>query len=143
MIRGPVPWLEVEHTADAGFEVEAAGVESLFETAAAALFGMMADLSRVRIEGEPVTVRAEALDLPALLIAWLSELLSVAMSRGLVFGAFEVQQLASGWVVGRAWGEELDVERHRFRTEIKAVTHHDLLLEQRDGRWHGRVIVDL
>ena len=143
MIRGPVPWLEVDHTADAGFEVEAAEIDVLFETAAAALFGMMVDLSRVQSEPDPVAVRAVGPDLPALLVAWLSELLSVAMSRDMVFCAFEVQSLEPGQVSGRAWGEALNVGRHAFRTEIKAVTHHSLALEQRGGRWHARVIVDL
>ncbi|MDQ7006885.1 MAG: archease [Acidobacteriota bacterium] len=143
MIRGPVPWREVEHTADAGFAVEAAGIGALFETAAAALFGMMADLSRVGMDPEPVAVRAAGPDLAALLVAWLSELLSVAMSRDMVFCAFEVQSLDSGRVSGRAWGEALDVERHAFRTEIKAVTHHGLVLEPRGDGWRARVIVDL
>lgn len=42
-----------------------------------------------------------------------------------------------------ARGEPLDPERHRIRTELKAVTHHmTLVSEDREG-WSARVIFDI
>ena len=44
-------------------------------------------------------------------------------------------------VAARLLGERFDPARHVGRTEVKAVTYHDLLFDPRAGR--ARVIVDL
>jgi SHS2 domain-containing protein len=36
-----------------------------------------------------------------------------------------------------------DPQRHPIDTEIKAVTYHQLRIEQREARWEARVIFDL
>jgi SHS2 domain-containing protein len=40
-------------------------------------------------------------------------------------------------------GEPLDPSRHPIDTEIKAVTYHQIAVEQTNGRWQTRVIFDL
>ena len=46
-------------------------------------------------------------------------------------------------VDGLVRGERLDLERHRFYTEIKGVTYHDFRVWQENGCWHARVIFDV
>jgi SHS2 domain-containing protein len=44
----------------------------------------------------------------------------------------------------RLWGETFDPQRHEFRTEIKAVTYHELAVtQQKDGTWKTRIIFDI
>ena len=40
-------------------------------------------------------------------------------------------------------GETLDPSRHPIDTEIKAVTYHQIAVEQVGGHWQARVIFDL
>ena len=143
MIRGRVDYQLVEHTADTGILVRGDSLPDLFERAAAALFDVMADIDRVRPEEEAETVEVDAIDRETLLVGWLGELLGRAMAKGWIYGAFEVEEIDDERVVGRVWGEPLDPDRHDFRTEVKAVTYHHLLVsEDRDG-WSARVILDL
>lgn len=143
MIRGRVDYELVEHTADTGILVRAPTLPELFERAAAAMFDVMADLDTVRPSETAEAVEVEAIDRETLLVAWLSELLGRAMAAGRIYGAFEIESLDDDRLTGRVWGEPLDVERHGFRTEVKAVTYHHLLVsEDREG-WSARVILDL
>ena len=40
-------------------------------------------------------------------------------------------------------GETYDPSRHEIRTEVKAVTYHQLKIALEGGKWVGRVILDL
>jgi SHS2 domain-containing protein len=42
-----------------------------------------------------------------------------------------------------ARGEIFDPSRHRFKTEIKGVTYHQVEVRQKDRGWEGRVVFDL
>jgi len=46
-------------------------------------------------------------------------------------------------VAGRAWGEPLDLARHGFKTEVKAVTYHELALTEIPGGIRAHVVVDI
>ncbi len=143
MTRGRVPYRLLPHTADAAFEVEAPDLPGLFEAAASVLFDLVVEIDRVA--GGPVeaTIVAEAADRETLLVAWLSELLGGAMANGVVFSAFAVDALDATHVLGRAWGEPLDPARHGFRTEVKAVTYHELALTEVPGGLRAHVVVDI
>ena len=64
-------------------------------------------------------------------------------------GAFVAAELAvhvqgTARVEAVARGEPLDVRRHGFRGELKAVTYHELAVRQAPGGgWWARVIVDV
>jgi SHS2 domain-containing protein len=40
-------------------------------------------------------------------------------------------------------GESLDLERHRFHTEIKAITYHQFAVVNENGTWKARVVFDV
>ena len=50
---------------------------------------------------------------------------------------------AIGAVRGEAAGERIARSRHRLYGLVKAVTYHQLAVEQRDGGWSARVILDV
>jgi SHS2 domain-containing protein len=134
---------EIEHTADVGLELEAPDLKAAFELAAASMFDLMCDLDGV---GDSVrrTVRATSRkgDGEGLMVRWLSELLFVLAAEGLLLSRFEVRNLENGLVEADVAGEPLDHTRHTLKTEIKAVTYHDLVVDELDGEWHVRVIFD-
>ena len=44
---------------------------------------------------------------------------------------------------GVAHGEPYDPDRHQLSHEVKAITYHELRVEQVDGEWLAEVIVDI
>lgn len=133
---------EIKHTADLGIEIEAADLPVLFSTAAEGLYGLVADLSGI-VPKEEIAVSAVGQGWEDLFHAWLSELLSQFNLKGFVGKQCEVAILQPGRVEGRVRGERLDLERHRFYTEIKGVTYHGFKVWQEDGMWHAKVIFDV
>ncbi len=133
---------EIGHTADLGIEVETADLSGLFSEAAEALFGLVADSDDINSK-EKITVWAVGQGWEELFHTWLCELLAQFNLKGFVGKQCEIVSLVPGRVEGLVWGERLDLERHRFYTEIKGVTYHDFKVWQEDGMWRARVIFDV
>ncbi|MBP1612211.1 MAG: hypothetical protein H6Q01_874 [Acidobacteria bacterium] len=143
MTSGRVPYRLLPHTADAAFEVEAPDLPRLFEAAASVLFDLVVEVDRVAAGPAEASIVAEGQERETLLVAWLSALLGEAMATQTVFGAFAVDALDATHVLGRAWGEPLDLARHGFKTEVKAVTYHELALTEVPGGFRAHVVVDI
>ena len=141
--RHPVqPFRLLEHTADVGFEAFGASCEEVFANAARALMDLMLDFESVEPRQE-CALRLEASDLPSLLVNWLSEILYLVDAEGWVFRDFQVTGLAAGSIAARARGEKFDRTRHHFKVLVKAVTYHQLVVEETARGWRARVYVDI
>jgi SHS2 domain-containing protein len=141
-LGAPPLFREIEHTADRGVVVEAAGAAELFEKAALALFATM--VSPVGIEvREARRVSVTAPEWPELLQRWLSELLVLFGTEGLVGVEVVVEAIAPDAVSGVVRGEKFDGARHEFYSEIKAITYHELAVTRVDAGWQARVIFDV
>jgi len=129
------------HTADIGITATGATVEEAFENAAFGMFDLMFDLATV---GAAQECRVEAAgDTPAeLLVAWLSALLAEAEVRRLAFCRFGVEMLGGGRLRGTAAGDPSDSLELRG-PPVKAITYHDLAMEEVPGGWEVRVIFDV
>lgn len=131
-----------EHTADLGLRARAADLNTLFAEMAACLFSAVVE--------DPGTIRptTEAkIELPGedrefLLFDWLRELLLRFDAEHMVFGQFDVQVRGDG-LTAIARGEPLDQARHMLSHEVKAITYHELKVEQNDTGWLAEVIVDI
>jgi SHS2 domain-containing protein len=89
-----------------------------------------------------VEIRVQGDDLSYLLFDWLNELLYRWDTEHLLFSRFVVRVSEDG-LVGTAWGEPLDRERHALAHEVKAITYHGLKVEQVADGWLAEVIVDI
>jgi len=134
---------EIEHTADIGLELEAPDLKAAFELTAASMFDLMCDLDGVG-DGEcrAVRIRARDGDLENMMVRWLTELLFVFASEGLLLSRFDVRKLERDSIEAAVAGERYDPDRHALKSELKAVTYHDMAVEEVEGRWHVRVIFD-
>lgn len=132
----------IEHPADAGFLAYGETLKDLFENAALAMFSLACDLDRIQ-ESQMREVEASGFDTESLLYAWLAELLGLADAEQLVFRRAEVTELVPGRVRGTAHGEKFDKTRHRAGTYIKAVTYHQLRVEQTPEGWRAQVYLDV
>jgi len=131
-----------DHTADIGVRVFGNTVEEVFANAAYALFDQLTDLRKV---GDSATqeISVEGADREDLLIRWLAELLFLCQGRGYLFKEFSILYLGSNSLRAIARGEIFDPSRHRIKTEIKAVTYHQVEVQQKDKGWEGKVIFDV
>ncbi len=132
----------IDHTADLGIRVFGRGLEELFANAAFALFDQLTDLDKVREESSSA-LRVEGAGMAELLVRWLNELLYRSESEGWLFKSFSISHLEPNSLDAVARGEKFDPSRHEWKREIKAATYHQLEIQERDGRWEGRVIFDL
>ncbi|WP_457752824.1 archease [Thermococcus sp.] len=139
-------WEHYEHTADIGIRGYGRTLEESFENVAIALFDVMVDVRKV----EPKEVReieVSGKDLYALLYNFLEELLILHDTEGLVFSDFEVkiEKTEEGYKLkAKAYGEPLDYEKHEPKEEVKAITYHDMKIEQlEEGTWIAQLVPDL
>jgi len=148
-------YTEIEHTADTGMALRAPDIFSAFERAAAAAFDLMCDLDRVASEESfELSVEGRPNDLEHLMVRWLSELLFLSSSEGVLLSEFEVLELrgvgasdagegaAGSLLTARVRGERFDAGRHQMKVELKAPTYHQLAVEHDDGGWSARIIFD-
>jgi SHS2 domain-containing protein len=132
----------LEHTADMGIEANGETLEELFAQAAYGLLEILAGVPGAHPREEKgVTVQGG--DTEELLVNWLNEVLYLFETGGLFPVDFEVEEVAGNRLRARVLGEPFDPHRHAVEREVKAVTHHRLLVEKADGVWHARVYVDL
>jgi SHS2 domain-containing protein len=126
----------IEHTAELELELESATLEGVFADALAALAELLEDDTTGRPGFREVI--ATAADRPALLAAWLEELVFLAETEGFVPEAVDGLELRDGEVRARIRGRLGDPPHL-----VKAVTYHTLELDRTDGGWRGRAVLDV
>ena len=136
------PFRVLEHTADIGFEAFGATREEAFVNAARALMYLIVDLDSI-LPQEELPIRAEGTDPSSLLVNWLSEILYLQDAEGWLFCDFEVRRLDDHSVAAVARGERFDRARHQAKLLVKAITYHQLALEQTAQGWRAQVYVDI
>ena len=131
----------IEHTADIGVRVKAADLKGLFETAALAMFDIMAETKNQEAEKKQIRIRLKADDLEELFIDWLNELLSQSATKELIFSDLKITKLEKNNLEAIASGG--DIKNYRINSEIKAATYHQLKLQQLKSGWQAEVILDV
>jgi len=118
----------IDHTADIAIKAFGNSLSECFENAAYAMFDIMSDASSISPLKE-FEVKLEAPDMEQLLVDWLSELLYLSEVEETLFCEFEVK-INGNRLEGKAKGEKMNLTRHGFNTEIKAVTYHMLEIDK-------------
>jgi len=136
------PFRVLEHTADIGFEAFGATRSEVFANAGRALMHLMVDLEAI-VPREEVWLRAEASDMPSLLVNWLSEILYRFDAEAWLFRDFEFDELTEHSLAAMARGEKFDRRRHQLKLMVKAVTYHQLELKETEEGWRAQVYVDI
>jgi SHS2 domain-containing protein len=132
----------LDHPADVGFLAYGRTLEELFENAALAMLTLACDLDTIE-EKASRSVAASGTGTESLLYAWLAEVLAIADAEQLVFRRADVTAIGATNVRGTLYGEPFDKTKHRAGTYIKAVTYHQLKVEQTPAGWKARVYLDV
>ncbi|MDP6113020.1 MAG: archease [Planctomycetota bacterium] len=135
-------YIELDHTADVGIRVRGQSLEELFEAASFALFDLQVDLSDVKAETE-FEIDASGADLENTIVRWLQRLLALMEIEDIIFSRFELIEVTEQSARGKVWGEPLDATRHQVKGAIKAVTYHELEIEETTEGWEAQIIFDV
>jgi SHS2 domain-containing protein len=129
--------------ADCALEIHASDLDDLFATAARALADVMVDPDTVSRDVErTLWLGARALDL--LLHDWLSELIFLKDAERLVLPeAFVTVRASPPELTARLRGGRIDPARTARRSDPKAVTFHQFVVEPRGSGWYARVVIDI
>ncbi len=140
--RGMGHFRVLNHTADIGLMVFGEDLKALFENAGHAFFHLITDLRKVRCRIDR-RVEIRSVGLERLMVDWLSELLYLHDVEGLLFRKFLVESAGKGGLKASVTGEPFQEGKHLIKTEVKAVTYHQIQVKKGGREWVARVILDL
>jgi SHS2 domain-containing protein len=85
-------------------------------------------------------IRIESVDLEALLVDFLNEVLYLSQVNQEIYRKVKFKKFTDVELEGELTGFKVE----RFGEDIKAVTHHNLDIHQKeDGTWEGKVLFDI
>ncbi len=133
-----------EHTADVGLRVTGTNRNDLFRTAAEGLFDYIV-VNRDEVHdhvSESIALQSES---PADLLAdWLNELIFRFETTHRLYTRFDLEVADDGTKLeATIGGEAIDHDRHILDHEVKAVTHHGLVLQATADGWLAELILDI
>ena len=131
-----------DHTADIGIRARGETLPALFVHFARGLTELIAEDSDLKPR-EVRAIRLSAPDADSLLVAWLQELVFWFSTDRFLPAQYALDEVSPTSLRGEVRGEPFDPSRHTPGREVKAITRHQLEVRQRDGVWHGQVIVDI
>jgi len=136
----------IPHTADMGIRLTNKTIKGLFEDAAFALFDILTHIEKVK----PIFQRrifVEAINYDELLNEFLNKLLMEFMVKNNLVSKVKVLSIEEGCqntiLSAIIYGERYDPARHRIKTEIKAITFHNLYVRKVKSGYEAEVIFDV
>ena len=132
----------IEHTADVGVAGYGATKAEAFENIAYGMFSIVADIGKYQPTGQ-VEVHAEGDDDLALLQVFLSSLVVLMDGDNLLPLDFEITRLEDGALTCAVAVRPVADDIEWLGPAIKAVTYHEMKVEQQDGGWKAQAIFDV
>jgi SHS2 domain-containing protein len=132
----------LEHTSDIGVLARGANREEALVAASHGLISLLVDPAGFR-PVEERSFKATGRDSAAQIVNWLNEILFFFDTEGLAFVEFHIDSWTNDEITGGAKGEPFDVDKHEFRTAVKAATYHQFQSHAIPGGWEIQVYVDV
>ncbi|MBS3124208.1 archease [Candidatus Woesearchaeota archaeon] len=135
----------IDHTADILFQAEGNTPSELFEQCALALENSQVDLSKI----EPVIKKewkATNHRIDSMLFDFLDDLLFFKDTEQLLFCKFQIdvqEKEGEFFMTVSAWGENLNIEKHQPKVDVKAITMHMFEVKKTDIGWWAKVLIDI
>ncbi|MGB9757000.1 MAG: archease [Candidatus Bipolaricaulaceae bacterium] len=140
-----MPYELIPHPSDMGVRGIGGTPEEAFAEAARAMFSLMADLGKVEAK-EAIPFAVEAGTLEDLFVRFLSELLFLRDTKGMLFSRFSlaIAKTGEGYrLAGEAFGEKFDPRKHGRGIDVKAATYNWVKVGEENGTWVAQGVVDV
>jgi SHS2 domain-containing protein len=135
----------LDHTADLMIEAEGPTRDAALGEAARALVRVVTGKDPHARPDQEVVFQVEAPDAGSLVVAFLSEVLWILESQGVLWlgGGVHIEEDGILRALARGNGVRYDPMRHGRGVEVKAVTYHALEFGPHGGGWRLRVVLDI
>jgi len=128
----------LEHTADFKIQVIADSLEDLFKESVLALNEFLNPTLGGKTKEEEITLTSENLEL--LYIDFLSQILTKVYIEKMIFEAVDIKlDLEKNFLTAKLKG----IEFKKITKDIKAVTYHQIKIENINGKYLGEFIIDV
>jgi len=140
--RNKVAYRFLPHTADLIVELEAPTLEGLFVEATSVSRNLLAgDTPVAGVERRQISLSACGAE--ELILQFVRELLTGFQLDTFVPAALEQLSLTKTGATALVSGEGFDPTKHEPQPEVKAVTRHQLLVEETATGWRAVMVLDL
>jgi len=140
------PFELIDHTADVGIKAWGVTLTELFENAAKGMFSVIAcegsKLQGSKVEKD-IEINKDAGELEEMLVSWLSELLYIFNREKIYLDNFKISGLNSNSLKAKAGGVNIDLYQSNLYKEIKAITFHNLKIEEDVEGFSCTIIFDV
>jgi SHS2 domain-containing protein len=131
----------IDHTADFRIHVFGTDLKELFSNAAFAMYDLITDIKSLKGEVES-RVKVKGSDRPDLMVNWLRELLFIWNGTQKLVESVDILSLTENELTAQIKLDSFDPARHRINNEIKAVTYHQIQVNQVTDGWESKIIFD-
>ena len=130
----------LEHKADLKIKVFGKTKEELFENAMVGMLKAAKYQKKLKSQNSKVKIKIKSMDLPSLLVDFLSEILYLVETKKIVFEKVEFKKFTENEIEAILTGKPLK----RMGVHIKGVTYHDLDIHQeKDKTWQATILFDI
>ncbi len=132
----------LDHTADICVRVYGKSLADLLRNTALAMMELITDREKINPSQE-IEVKTRGETEEELLVHWLEEILFLHQAKKMVFRDFEAHFVSETEIQGKAFGENIDADRHEIGLDIKAATYHNLKIEHESDKLKVDVVFDI
>jgi SHS2 domain-containing protein len=132
----------IDHTADFGVHVYGSDSKELFANAVWALFDNITEMDRLTgLDACHIEVSGE--DWSDLMVNWLREVLYLWNGKELLVKNARILSLSETGLSATVEFDPFNPDRHVIKTEIKAVTYHQIQVNSSPSGWEAIIIFDI
>jgi len=132
----------IDHTADFGIHVFGTDLKDLFTNAAFSMFDLITDIKSLKGADES-SLNIKGIDRPDLMVNWLRELLYLWNGKQILVASIDIQSMTEYELTAKIKFDCFDPARHSIKNEIKAVTYHQIQVNQVTEGWESKIIFDV
>ena len=130
----------LEHKTDLKIKVFGKDLKKLFENAMVGMLKSANYQKDPKIKTSKAKIKLKSIDLPSLLVDFLTEILYLVETKKLIFEKVKFKKFDKNQIEAELIGRPLK----RMGVHIKGVTYHDLDIHQKeDGEWEATILFDI
>ena len=132
----------IDHTADFGIQVSGSTSKDLFANAAEALFDVITEIDSLTGH-DSCHMEVFGADWSDLMVNWLREILYLWNGKERLVKSANITSISEKKLSAQVVFDPYDPDCHTVKTEIKAVTYHQIQVKRTPSGWTARIIFDI